>query len=109
MLTYVRAVAATKAGGYTQSNLARWNDAHRLYTHDVLTGTVTHAVSGSDATVPQWSRTGSALLCVRNEGVRLRPSGNRPAEVARPLFSPDVWPSYYGQVAFSSQFPWWSG
>lgn len=106
-LTYVRAPATTTAG-YTQSNLARWYDAHQLDTYDPLTGTVTRAVSGSGATVPQRSRTGNVLLYVRNDGVWLRSSDARPVEVARPLFPPDVWPSYYGQVAFSSQFSWWS-
>jgi hypothetical protein len=32
--------------------------------------------------------------------------GAKPEKIAGPLYQPNAWPSYYGQVGWSSQFAW---
>ncbi len=108
-LDYVQA-PVMESFGFVQAALSRWYDEHQLLSFDPSTGSVKDIAATSGATVPQWSRNGTTLLYVSNDGLWLRDgSVAKPVEVAQPLFTAGQWPSYYGQVAFSSQFSWWSG
>jgi WD40 repeat protein len=95
--------------GWPQKLMRRWFGAHRLVLYDTRTQRF-HIVAGaSGATVPAWSPDGKSLLYVSGDGLWLVPSlGSEPVEIASPLFAPNNWPAYYGQVAWSAQFDWWS-
>jgi hypothetical protein len=105
-LDYVQA-PVVESFGFLQSALANWYNAHHLLSFDPSTGSVQANSVTPGATVPQWSTNGRTLLYVSNNGLWLKDSpASSPVEVAQPLFTPGQWPSYYGQVAFSSQFSW---
>jgi hypothetical protein len=56
-----------------------------------------------------WSADGKSLLYVADDGIWLLPTpASAPVEIATPLFARSSWPSYYGQIAWPSQFAWWS-
>jgi len=106
MLDYVQA-PVIESFGFFQPALANWYNAHQLLSFDPSTGSVRDNTATSGATAPQWSTNGKTLLYVSNDGLWLRDSAaTAPVQVAQPLFTPGQWPSYYGQVAFSSQFSW---
>jgi Tol biopolymer transport system component len=108
-LAYVEAPSLPGAG-FPQPVVSSWYGAHQLYFYDPVLGSTTEATQHQGATVPQWSTDGSSLLYVSDNGLWLSSNSTAaPVEIARPLFTPGDWPSYYGQVAFASQFSWASG
>jgi hypothetical protein len=107
-LAYAEAPDRT-TGGWTQRVVKRWYAAHRLHVLDVRTGVTRTIPGGRGATVPIWSANGASLLFVAGDGISLLPRlGARPVQIARPLFA-GFWPSYFGQMAWPTQFAWWSG
>jgi hypothetical protein len=94
--------------GWPQRLLQRWYAAHRVSLLDAATGRVRSVARTSGATVPVWSADGR-LLYVARDGLWLLPTlSSDPVEIAAPLFPRRTWPAYYGQVAWSAQFAWWS-
>ena len=99
--------AARPASDFRQATIARWYATHSLW---LLRPGATHAteVAGTrGAAVPVWSSDGSSVLYVADDSLWLIPKlGAKPERIAGPLYPPSVWPSYYGQVGWSSQFAW---
>ncbi len=105
-LAYVQGPALQNVG-FLQPTVADWYNAHELYLFDPTTGSVHLSSQSKGATVPLWSADGSGLLFVSNNGLWLNAAfGRPPVEIAHPLFAPDMWPTFYGQVSFSAQFSW---
>jgi hypothetical protein len=97
------------AAGWTWPRLHRWFADHRLLFYDAATGRVHAVPAAKGAAVPAWSPDGKSLLYVSGNGLWLLPTlDGKPVEIVRPLFRPHAWPAYYGQVAWTQQFAWWS-
>ncbi|MHB8430071.1 MAG: TolB-like translocation protein [Acidimicrobiales bacterium] len=104
-LAYAQASELADAG-FPQVVVSNWYNAHQLDLYDPATGSVHAYPQVQGVTVPLWSNDGTSRLYVNNNGLWLDPTlAQPPMEIAQPLFLP-AWPSYYGQVAFSSQFSW---
>ncbi len=99
-LAYVTA-RQESADDFFQRTLRRWYATRRLRVGD-------REIPGSaGAAAPTWSRDGKSLLFVKDDFLWLLPRVDaKPVRVAGPLFPPDAWPSYYGQVDWSQQFAW---
>jgi dipeptidyl aminopeptidase/acylaminoacyl peptidase len=105
-LAYVQG-PARQSIGFLQPTVASWYNAHQLYLFDPDTGSVHLNSQAKGVTVPLWSGDGDSLLFVSNNGLWLNPAPDRPpVEIAYPLFTPGLWPTFYGQVSFSAQFSW---
>ena len=106
MLAYVEA-AARPAGDFRQVTIERWYASHNLW---LLRSGTTHAteVAGTQgAASPVWSSEGTSLLYVAGDALWLIPKASaKPEKVAGPLYPPNAWPSYYGQVGWSNLFAW---
>jgi dipeptidyl aminopeptidase/acylaminoacyl peptidase len=95
--------------GFPQNAVAAWYDAHQLWLYDPAHGSL-RELDASGASVPTWAADGKSLLYVADDGLWLLPSlSGRPVPIAGPLFPPDKWPSFYGQVNWLGQFAWWPG
>ena len=93
--------------GWPQKVLQRWYDDHRLLLYDARTGTRRGVPAATGATVPVWSANGKSLLYISHDGLWLLPTlSAQPVEIASPLFLPNDWPAYYGQIAWGAQFAW---
>jgi WD40-like Beta Propeller Repeat len=93
---------------YSQQTVANWYDAHELHVFDPTSGSTSQDRQNPGATVPLWSHDMKNLLYVSNNGLWLgTTTATAPVEIAQPLFG-GAWPTFYGQVAFSSQFSWTS-
>jgi hypothetical protein len=105
-LAYVEA-AARPQGDFRQATIERWYATHTLW---LLRSGTTHAteLTGTQgAAAPVWSGDGRSLLYVAGDALWLIPTvGAKPEKVAGPLYPPDAWPSYYGQVGWTSEFAW---
>lgn len=106
LLAYVEA-AARPAGDFRQATIERWYATHTLW---LLRSGTTHAteVAGTQgAASPVWSSDGTSLLYVAGDALWLIPKvGAKPEKIAGPLYPPNAWPSYYGQVGWSNMFAW---
>ncbi len=95
--------------GWPQRFMQRWYAKHVLQLYDLGTRKLQTIRAAKGATVPAWSPDGKSLLYVAGDGLWLLPSlSSAPVEIASPLFTQRRWPAYYGQVAWMSQFAWWS-
>ncbi len=103
-LAYVQAPENQNVG-FPPQTLVGWYNAHALGIYDPSTGSIKTVSGGQGATVPAWSSNGASFLYVSNNSVRLHSSGASSVQIASPLYSTS-WPTYYGQVPFSSQFAW---
>jgi len=107
-LAFVEAPALRDAA-WPQQRLHRWYAEHMLALYDARSGHVTTLPRARGATVPAWAPDGKSLLYVSGDGLWLLPSlTGRPVEIATPLFPPNNWPAYYGQIAWAAQFAWWA-
>lgn len=96
-----------RTGPWTQSNLARWFAAHRVFLYDAATHTTRELRAARGATAITWSSDGGSLLYVRQNALWLLPElTGRPERIATPLFQPGNWPQYYAQIAWADQFAW---
>lgn len=96
-------------GPWTQQRIAAWFAAHQIELIDLATDAIRRLEAATGAADPVWSTDGKRLLYVRDDGIWLLPSlSSPPVEIASPLFPVNNWPQYYAQVAWSSQFAWWS-
>jgi Tol biopolymer transport system component len=102
--------APTRASpGFGQPAVARWYEAHQLWLYHPATHSLSRLDAGG-AAVPAWSADGNSLLYAARDGIWLLPRpSDQPVRIATPLFQPDHWPTYYGQVSWAAQFAWWSG
>jgi hypothetical protein len=108
MLALVRAPYRASPG-FPQNVVAAWYDAHQLWLYDPARRSLRN-LNATGASVPAWSADGKSLLYVARDGLWLLPTlAGHPVRIAGPLFSPDNWPAYYGQVQWCSQFAWSQG
>lgn len=109
LLAFVAAAPGT-AGDFRQSTIERWYATRRLRLLRAGTARPIDVPGSGGAATPVWSRDGKSILYVAGDGLWLLPRLDaRPVEVASPLFSPKHWPSYYGEIGWTSRFAWWSG
>jgi hypothetical protein len=94
-----------------------WYGTHELFLWNAKTNTSTQIAAVSGVSVPTWSKDGENLLYVANDALWLSSaSGSSPVEIESPLFPEQDWRtvatsdtfSYYGQIAWTGQFSWWS-
>ncbi len=105
-LAFVEAPASTVTN-FFQSTLVRWYATHTLWLLSAGSSTPRELVGTTGASVPTWSSDGKSLLYVSGNALWLVPTlASPPVKVAGPLFPPDSWPSYYGQVNWRGQFAW---
>jgi|GEM_PF-1110906 len=111
-LAYVKAPAAPTEGDPAGS----WYAMHELLVWNARTGVTTPIADADGAAVPTWSADGRDLLYEDADGLWLVPvSGGAPVRIEYPLYPERDWSeamasnfSYYGQIAWDSQFAWWS-
>ncbi len=107
-LAYVQAPYRASPG-FPQNVAVAWYDAHQLWLYDPASRSM-HRLNASGASVPVWSADSKSLFYVARDGLWLLPRlTGQPVQIAGPLFPPNNWPAYYGQVDWISQFAWWSG
>jgi hypothetical protein len=104
-LAFVEA-PSSNIGNFFPGTVTHWYASHHLYLLKNA-GSVPLEVLGTEgASAPVWAHDGGSMLYVSGDGLWLLPGLNRtPVEIVAPLFEPP-WPTYYGQVDWSSQFAW---
>jgi dipeptidyl aminopeptidase/acylaminoacyl peptidase len=108
MLAFVAAIPET-AGDFVQKTIKRWYATRHLWLLRARSSRPVELPGTTGAAAPVWSRDGKSILYVANDGLWLVPRlGERPRAIAGPLFLPNHWPSYYGQINWTSQFAWLS-
>jgi hypothetical protein len=106
LLAYVEA-AARPEGDFRQATLKRWYATHALWLLHSGTSHATAVAGTRGAAAPVWSSNGRSLLYVAGDALWLIPKvGAKPEKIAGPLYPPNAWPSYYGQVGWSNLFAW---
>jgi hypothetical protein len=103
-LAFIQAPDLTSAG-WQQHVLKQWYADHVLRLYDAHTRTVTTLGNARGATAPVWSADGKSILYIKDDAIWLlpRPTG-KPVEIASPLFNRNLWPAYFGQMAWPAQF-----
>jgi len=92
---------------FCQSTLERWYAAHSLWLVKSAGSAPSRIRQAEGASVPIWSANGKSLLYEASDALWLLPTlSGRPVLVASPLFAPNDWPSYEGQIDWSDQFSW---
>jgi hypothetical protein len=105
-LVFVEAARGT-ASDFYQATIARWYSTHSLWLLKAGAGRPTEIPGTKGAAAPSWSRDGKSLLYVSGDALWLIPKlGRKPEKIVAPLYAPDAWPSYYGQVGWTGQFAW---
>jgi hypothetical protein len=112
-LVYARGPAAPQSVTPT----SQWIAHHELYIYDAKTKTSRPLANLRGVSVPQWSRNGRYLLYTADDSIWLLPvHHSRPVRIAGPLFTSGeggiaaegIYPNYYHQVPWSTEFTWWS-
>jgi len=112
MLAYVKSPAADTGGWPPLS----WFEAHRLFIFDTAAQRSTEVADVKGVSVPTWSHDDKDLLYVTNDDLWLSSLlGGKATQIAGPLFPLSEWHnivtssiSFYGQIAWTAQFAWWS-
>ena len=108
MLAYVEA-AARPAGDFRQATIERWYSTHTLWLLRSGAAQATEVAGTQGAAAPLWSNDSTSVLYVAGDALWLIPKiGTRPEKIAGPLYPRNAWPSYYGEIGWSSQFAWTS-
>jgi dipeptidyl aminopeptidase/acylaminoacyl peptidase len=99
--------AARPASDFRQATVARWYATHSLWLLRAGASRATGVAGTRGAASPVWSSDGSSLLYVAGDSLWLVPKlGVTPKRIAGPLYPPNAWPRYYGQVEWAGQFAW---
>jgi len=105
-LAFIEAPASNVAN-IGQASVHRWYATHSLWLLRAGSSSPTAIAHTAGAASPVWSADGASLLYVANDSLWLLPTlSGRPVRLTAPLFQSNVWPSFYGQVHWSSQFAW---
>lgn len=108
-LVYAQGPASSN-DDFPQSVLQRWYSRLSLWTIASTSNRPVELRGTDGGTTPRWSSGGRRLMYEADDAVWLMARiGGTPVKVASPLFAPDQWPTYYGQVDWAAQFAWWSG
>jgi hypothetical protein len=110
LLAYVKAPAYRAAAG---PSLA-WFQAHQLDVWNSQTGATRRIGATSGSSLPTWSRDGTSLLYVSDDGLWLADTTTgRTVEIEHPLYRETTWKhvattnlAFYGQIPWSKQFSW---
>jgi TolB protein len=101
------AAAARPEGDFRQATIERWYATHTLWLLRAGAKRATEIAGTRGAASPLWSKNGKNLLYVSGDALWLIPkAGAKPEKIAGPLYPPNAWPSYYGQVGWTAQFAW---
>ena len=105
-LAYVQARSGSEST-IGQSDVHRWYRTHRLWILAPRAAKPREIAGSAGAAVPAWSADGRSIVYVADDALWLLPSlGEQPVRVAAPLFEANVWPNFYGEVDWPSQFAW---
>ncbi len=100
---------ASSATNFFQATVKRWYATHSLW---ILRqgGTTAYEIPGTGgASTPTWSTDGKSLMYVANDALWLLPTlSSKPVRIASPLFTPNDWQSFFGEISWSDQFAWLS-
>jgi dipeptidyl aminopeptidase/acylaminoacyl peptidase len=104
-LAVVRAPSRSSAS-FPQNVMTAWYAAHQLWLYQPARRSL-HKLNAPGASAPAWSANGKSLLYAARDDVWLLPTlTGHPVRVAGPLFPPNNWPAYYGQITWATQFAW---
>jgi hypothetical protein len=93
--------------GFAQPAVARFYNTLQLRLYTATTGTTTNVPAGRGAVVPIWARSGTSLMFVADDGLWLwKNLKDEPTEVAGPLFQPNNWNPFFGQIDWTDRFAW---
>ncbi|HEX4034687.1 MAG TPA: hypothetical protein VHX66_09600 [Solirubrobacteraceae bacterium] len=99
--------ASTQNSTIAQSDVHHWYRTHRLWILERGASRPREIPGSVGAAAPAWSADGRSLIYVADDSLWLLPSvGSRPVRVISPIFEANVWPSFYGEVDWQSQFAW---
>jgi dipeptidyl aminopeptidase/acylaminoacyl peptidase len=105
-LAYVEAAAQPESDS-RQATIEHWYATHTLWLLRPGTAHTTEVAGTQGAASPVWSSDGTSLLYVAGDALWLIPKmGAKPEKIAAPLYPPNAWPSYYGQVGWTNLFAW---
>jgi hypothetical protein len=94
---------------FFQKTIRRWYSTRHLWLLRAGASRPVELPGTVGAAAPVWSRNGKSLLYVGDDALWLIARvGQRPVRVTGPLFPTGHWPSYYGQIDWTSQFAWLS-
>jgi hypothetical protein len=97
------------ATNFYQATMHHWYASHTLWVLRQGASVPTEISGTAGADVPTWSANGKSLLYEAGDALWLLPSlSSKPIRIAAPLFPPNDWPSYYGQINWGGQFAWLS-
>jgi hypothetical protein len=99
--------AASQESTIGQPAVPRWYATHSLWILRQGATTPTEISDTRGAAAPVWSANGKSLLYVANDALWLLPTlSSKPVRIASPLFTPNDWQSFYGEISSSNQFAW---
>jgi len=105
-LAFVEA-ASMKASTIGLPAVQRWYRTHSLWILRQGASTPTKIADTAGAAAPAWSADGRSVLYVADDALWLLPTASgKPVRIASPLFTANVWPSFYGEVDWTGQFAW---
>jgi len=105
-LAFVQA-PSSNAANIGQASVHRWYATHLLWVLRRGRSRPVAIAATAGAAAPVWSADGRSLLYVADDSLWLLPAlSSKPVRVTAPLFEANVWPGYYGEVGWSSQFAW---
>lgn len=105
-LAFIEAMPMAVAS-FSQRVLERWYSSHTLWVLRSGARSASEVPGTQGASAPVWAADGKSLMYVADDSLWLLPSlSGRPVRIESPLFDINAWPSYYGQISWSSQFAW---
>ncbi|HYA44064.1 MAG TPA: hypothetical protein VED59_00535 [Acidimicrobiales bacterium] len=98
---------AEPEGAIGQPQILQWYATHHLYLLPEGSNRPVEVPHTQGAATPVWSANSQSLLYVDDDTLYLLAHvGSAPVEVAGPLFAPDSWTGYFGDIAWARQFAW---
>jgi TolB protein len=105
-LAFVEA-ASMKAGTIGLPRVQRWYRTRSLWILHRGASAPTKITNTVGAAAPVWSADDRSVLYAADDALWLLPtSSGKPIRIASPLFTANVWPSFYGEIGWSGQFAW---
>ena len=93
--------------GFAQPAVEHFYNTLELRLYTATTGTTTNVPAARGAVVPTWAQSGTSLMFVADDGLWLwKNLKDEPTEVAGPLFQPQNWNPFFGQINWTNRFAW---